>query len=1064
MTLASHTRTATTECAPSIKGCRVCQRPGLAILPLRRSLVPKPHLWKHLPEPEISDTELGLRVLRAGYLYVLLDDRVWQAYQVTVDGYLRQFNPYQPRYCNERRLTRACVNRDHDIPASFLNIDTDQYRTASFAFSSDPWPVSVLDAYKALRNIERMQMIDLATARDNPTRYGDYLTPEEPWILKQVYEYRDFVPGFPSVHGFHSRGHRQSAIRNYLRTARVHPTLGPGVLAIEVDDDVGLVQEYNAMRASWAHARQVWLEEPERAYQHQTSQILLAIRALHRQWANAKVPVKEPNVMPPDWVIPGAWAIERQRRVDQLALESDQRLEERYDEPKRADFQKTYDTVLQVYQKQIDHYGERYAKAFLAADFHVAMAHDYDPDDRQSAIAYSKTMALCLSGGISEAPGNASGPTVMLWQELLQDPQSPIYKALLMRDKHLVAALLPSFDATGVDDWNDSGKLYAALQAAINSDEAGEFKRRNLQEAMAQMLAALNAASTRLKAVLGAGVECAVSRLNSATQFLYNGLSLIELHVPMRLGDYYALQSRHIRELQHKHANGADRPRPKSRDKVQPLILGGVLSLSVMNPKIADLVVQVSVWVEGTVEDLKKALSAESRLPPSDLGLDASARLVPVGVGLATLDPAARKALEGVQMTLPQARKWVRTGFGGVMGVAGSAEVLLAVGGLYLMHDSMGKNLEAARKAVGDRSIEAEMALAGSALGVIGGGIELIGIALETGLKGAEASSLITSSSVIASRMASLADRLIRVGGMAIAVSSFHDAAQAVLAASRAANQGDTKAEVAYFSAAMFSAVAGVTGGVAAVLRITSIAGPMGIAIIVGLLGYALYNWAQHRESSPIELWAKRCFFGVADEIPKIHWAASDSGTKAIAELNAITMALDGELELKFEHLGYAPGNIPIERPHWFYRIRLPHYSVLESAYRWSLLIHRKDDKFAGEYIAGEIVARSEQAVPEISTQASRRPPATPITLAPTSSGYRLKNPHPFGLELTDQSKDGAAVNFLEFSGSLQGEQVIDGREIEAVTLSVTYWPEKAVVDGYAEIVRTRHMPGSEGN
>nr|GFD59181.1 hypothetical protein [Tanacetum cinerariifolium] len=32
------------------------------------------------------------------------------------------------------------------------------------------------------------------------------------------------------------------------------------------------------------------------------------------------------------------------------------------------------------------------------------MTHDYDGADEESGEAYSKTMALCLRGGISEAP------------------------------------------------------------------------------------------------------------------------------------------------------------------------------------------------------------------------------------------------------------------------------------------------------------------------------------------------------------------------------------------------------------------------------------------------------------------------------------------------------------------------------------------------------------------------------------------------------------------------------------------------------------------------------------
>lgn len=40
------------------------------------------------------------------------------------------------------------MNENHDIPSSFLNIDTDRYGSAWLAFSSDPWPVSVLNASK----------------------------------------------------------------------------------------------------------------------------------------------------------------------------------------------------------------------------------------------------------------------------------------------------------------------------------------------------------------------------------------------------------------------------------------------------------------------------------------------------------------------------------------------------------------------------------------------------------------------------------------------------------------------------------------------------------------------------------------------------------------------------------------------------------------------------------------------------------------------------------------------------------------------------------------------------
>lgn len=75
-------------------GCKVCERSGIPIFPLRVAAVPKALMnsgWK--PTVPQQDAELTggafkyvLRTLRMGYLYVLLDKRVWLAYQVTAEG------------------------------------------------------------------------------------------------------------------------------------------------------------------------------------------------------------------------------------------------------------------------------------------------------------------------------------------------------------------------------------------------------------------------------------------------------------------------------------------------------------------------------------------------------------------------------------------------------------------------------------------------------------------------------------------------------------------------------------------------------------------------------------------------------------------------------------------------------------------------------------------------------------------------------------------------------------------------------------------------------------------
>ncbi|WP_178108402.1 hypothetical protein, partial [Pseudomonas sp. URMO17WK12:I11] len=97
---------------------------------------------------------------------------------------------------------------------------------------------------------------------------------------------------------------------------------------------------------------------------------------------------------------------------------------------------------------------------------------------------------------------------------------------------------------------------------------------------------------------LAPGVHQAVRHLNSVNQLIYNGVHLIELQVQMKLGEYYALQSAHLRELQNsasvKLAKLREQVMPDLDDvragifkpvgRVKPIIQTGLLSLAVLDP------------------------------------------------------------------------------------------------------------------------------------------------------------------------------------------------------------------------------------------------------------------------------------------------------------------------------------------------------------------------------------------------------------------------------------------------------------------------------------------------
>ncbi|MGH8483539.1 MAG: T6SS effector BTH_I2691 family protein, partial [Pseudomonas sp.] len=460
MTLSQRIAHAIAESAMPPDQCLACERRGLPILPLRRALVPDPRPAYQYPLVGGArvDTLTGLRTLRRGYLYVLLDRRLWLAHEVTEHGHLRRFNPLEPPPGPPRALAEQCLGKDHDIPSSFLNIDTDTYSTAWIAFASDPWPPSVLHAYrKASAPPARFQVLDLKQAREHPAELGMAMTPEQLQVDGDVFEYTQPVPGpFHSVHGFHSRFVRHSALRGYLVNAIARHQLQHGVLALTLDDTLGLVQEYNHQRLNWIAKRQAWREDPLRAYKLQTSQILLAIRTTHRQWEDQKTASFEPQTGdgPPVFVDP---QVERQRIVDHKGNLSDDRLEQRYNEHERAGFQAEYERQDAEYQHYIDLNSQAYAALCNSPVFACIEQHDYDGNDRESGVAYSESMALCLAGGVTEAINTdaPSGASEALWLKWLQQPDSPPYRAVLMRDQGLLAALLPSFSNDDPTDWRD---------------------------------------------------------------------------------------------------------------------------------------------------------------------------------------------------------------------------------------------------------------------------------------------------------------------------------------------------------------------------------------------------------------------------------------------------------------------------------------------------------------------------------------------------------------------------------------------------------------------------------
>ncbi len=543
--------------------------------------------------------------------------------------------------------------------------------------------------------------------------------------------------------------------------------------------------------------------------------------------------------------------------------------------------------------------------------------------------------------------------------------------------------------------------------------------------------------------------------LNSATQFLYNGVHLIELEVKMKLGEYYALQSAHLRELQHKAnasiAEARDRMRRniddfefgsmKAMRKVRPIIQHGLMSLAVLDPRFTNTMISVTVWVEGKAEEVHGRLFQEAKTGVTQASSAAQLALVDISVAAGTLEADARKLLQGMKITSQQAARLVKTGFSGLRGIAGSWEVLLAIGGLYLQQDSLGRNQEKAETEIGPKAYEAKLALQGSYLGVLGGHIELVGLILRSS---AGQLNLGWANGVAAS-----GEALIRLGALVSAVAGVFDAAQAINAARRTAAAGDDAAYQRHLISAGLYVIGTVAFGFAVLNPL--VIGPLGLAIALTLAAYQLSKRAQENESTDLERWVRRCCFGKADEKPSIHWNVSEQADIAFAELNAATLGVQAKLNFE-SRLATDPGlpkiggliSAEIIRKLKFL-IALPMYDERSSGYRWKLTVHRHGDGNHPDYVGGETIAsgnffaNAEESLSPSSSFSSFTPPRIPDHDRKNSINEKRKF-YPSGLCQ------------LEISGSISLMATIGKHTILAATLLVMYWPDRSLPSGYVEV------------
>lgn len=1025
--------------------CNACERSGLPILLLREAYAPRPDTGR--PYRLADDSEIifhpmhtdQLRLLRQGYVYVLLDQEIWQAYEVAAEGTLQRFPVSQMPFGPPRSLPKVCATEGHDVIASFINIDTLLYRKAWIAFANDPWPRSVLDRYRQgiadsdPGTLARFVEVDLNTARNDPASLGIAMTDSFRFGLEQVLEFSTFSSArFTSVHGFYSRLGRWHETRTHVRNVIQQEQLPNGVLALTLPDPVGMVMELNAQRTGWVQALQEWRAQPQRHFEYFTSQALLGIRELHaamaavqgaedaqrearqiEQWNDSPIAAKA--YLPPVDI-----DAQTERNTARKQQDARERLEERYDESARAAFQADYDRELKNWQSMIDQVGDLYARHYAKRVFQQIGYYDYDATSPVSVEYFIQMMAACLAGGPTETlpqKGQPLGITQHIWQQLLEDNRSLLYQALLAKNQKLMQQVASALSG------DDFGKVYDIIKGIAGTADGQLLMIKPIQDAVGQLLAATNSAGNALSQHLSERTKTLIGHVHRSAFALFAGQQVTPLRVSLTVGEYMrllneALESRTDAFLQQVDKQFRD---PLGR-KVRAMVLSGAINIAAVGNR--SQMIEVMLWTLESAESLQARL-VQLREGAAG-GVGALVRNVAIGAGTlrAQVTGGLKISSTAAQSLASDAMRSLRD----AAASSGSGKLMLALGGIWFQQDSLGKNYRALQE-THQNNPEALAAIWSSSLGLLGVSVEAAGLAVTLVRPKIPWPRTVTT--------ASLGKNLAKYGGAIAALANAMDAVQYVNALARTNNQGDSTSANQYARAAVLATVSTVSG-IYSALFASSLLGPLGFTIILGLAAYTLAMDAKNQESSLLELWSRHSRWGTPEEHRR--WMNPQDLDTAIGSLNAAALGVQAQvsIETRFQPThsthtldqtkAFISDDAAVAAGFYLdLYISLPNFSTEDAQYKWQLTVYPAGQNRLPFHLSGN---SSHPKVVEYVPEETKKTFASPESV---SERIIFKT--------TDKT--------LHISTSIP---LRDNHCTKAIELTLTYWPNKHDMSGYAKV------------
>ncbi|MGV2861223.1 T6SS effector BTH_I2691 family protein [Achromobacter sp. AGC39] len=1062
--------------------CNACERNGVPILLLRPAVVAKSpflHVRGALSHPGLQES---LRIMRKGYVYVLLDRRVWHAYQVTDAGHMRHFNPYEMARDEPAPLAERCVQAAHDLPASFIGIDIDQYKLAWIAYSQDPWPTAVLDAYKSGDDLNanyplRFVIVDLPKLRDDPTAGGTALALEHAHPLnKHVAEYVSGVDDFGSVHSWSSRVAQATGMRNYLTLMERQHRLPQGVTGLVLPDPIGMAEELNNVRLAAYTQKRLWSEEPTRRYAYLTSQCLLAIQQMYAVQADAETmdsPTPLLDIMPSESGTPPVFwdpARERQERVQAKITNRIERLKERYwetnppAEPRRhgrASFQARYDRDIKRFEKDIDAYGKDWAQVVGSAAWKRIVAMDYSDTDERSRLLRLIAVGACLDGGITDAmPASDAastkpetlGPTGTAWQSLLSDPNSAAYLALNGHQTFLQTTFIPLFGAGAVA--NDAGRKYFdAVKSIISSKEIGAWREGRAADAADQLLTAMHGASKRLNQHLSAGSKAAVDAVHVGGAWLYRKAQMTQVVIQLTVGELLSICAEELQRV------GEPLQQDASR-RVRAFVFAGLISIP--DPAVRNTLIDVTLWMEGSAEEIRKRINAFEKVAgdpvenvarqvegvvrqAEDAARKAShGAMRKISVGMKNLEAPAAQLLKGLELSAAHAREFAKNGLTSLKRLSvGSGYGALPLVSLYFLHDSVRTSLEAARETVGARHPEAMAALYGAGVGLLGAGVEAGGLTLRIGAESVQPfmRRVAAAEGGAVTRAIGMGKTLIKAGGVITGLGGVADGVGSFAAEVRTDLLGDVDAGKQY-KLSGFISLFGAAASIFGILVDGALLGPLGLGIVLGLAAFVVGKNAKSLESDSLEMWARRSYFGKAEQ--ERRWEGADQIDAAISALNAAVIGMDATLgfhsakrvmdtdllltsdTLQIQATGGVESGIELA-----YRIVLPGFDPTISRFEFRLLL----ESFG--------VERSGRRGPKLSEGVLAAMHHNSMRWAPGLDSYKYLLPEDQSLP----TRESPVLSCRYWLGPMHS--------IKSATIEITFWPDRDDLTGYARISMT---------